>query len=192
MEGRTAIPCNLQRFTNGINVSAARDLVKLIEQDSDQARYRFTVHNEWVDGAYTRSIISRFYNAKGSVDHARQFVVVAGRPPALTGHDRGPSPFEHLLNALAACMTDAMVYHAATHGIRIEELESDVEGDIDIRGALGLSEHIQRGYQAIRVRFQVKTDEEELGKLKAFSMFSPVYDSVSRGTPIEITVVRKG
>ena len=38
---------------------------------------------------------------------------------------------QDLLHALAACLTTGMVAHAAVRGIHIEELESEIEGDID-------------------------------------------------------------
>ena len=41
---------------------------------------------------------------------------------------------EHLLHALASCVTMRMVAHAAVRGIEIQELESELEGDIDLSG----------------------------------------------------------
>jgi uncharacterized OsmC-like protein len=60
------------------------------------------------------------------------------RLPIRSGEDQAPNPVEHLLNALAGCLTTAMVAHAAVRGIHIEELESEIEGDLDLRGYLGL------------------------------------------------------
>ena len=84
-----------------------------------------------------------------------------------------------------------MVYHAAIRGIRIEELESELEGDLDLQGFLGVSNEVRRGYQNIRVNFKVKTDEENLDRLKALSKLSPVFDVVSNGTDVAISVERK-
>ena len=93
---------------------------------------------------------------------------------------------EYLLHALAGCLTSSLVYHAALEDIRIEELEAELEGDIDLRGFLGISDDIRKGYQAIRVNFKVKTDAENLEKLKALTKFSPVFDVVSNGTKVDI------
>ena len=57
----------------------------------------------------------------------------ADEPPILAGNDQGANPVEYLLRALAGCMMTTMVYHAAVEGIRIDELEMDLEGDLDLR-----------------------------------------------------------
>jgi len=88
-------------------------------------------------------------------------------------------------------MTTTMVYHAAIRGINLEEVESELEGDIDLRGFLGLSDEVRRGYEEIRVNFKVKTDAENIEKLKAFSRLSPVYDVVSNGTRVKVRIERK-
>jgi uncharacterized OsmC-like protein len=97
---------------------------------------------------------------------------------------------EHLLHALASCLTTAIVYHAAVRGIRIDEMEAELEGDIDLRGFLGISNEVRRGYRNIRANFKVKTDEDNLEKLKALSMYSPVFDVTSNGTNVDVRIER--
>jgi uncharacterized OsmC-like protein len=109
----------------------------------------------------------------------------------LGSNDKGANPVEHLLNALTACMTNSLVCHAAARGIHIEELESEVEGDIDLRGFLGLSADVRKGYRNIRVKFKVKSDEENLDRLKRLAEFSPVFDVVSSGTNVDFQIERK-
>jgi uncharacterized OsmC-like protein len=79
-----------------------------------------------------------------------------------------------------------MVAHAAVRGIDIEELESEVEGDIDLRGFLGIEESVPKGFTDIRMKFKVKTDEENLRKLKELAHYSPVFNTLTQGTRIEI------
>ena len=64
---------------------------------------------------------------------------------------------EFVLTALAGCLTTSLVYHAATQGIKLEEVESKLEGDLDLHGFLGLSDKIRNGYENIRV---IASDEE--------------------------------
>ena len=98
---------------------------------------------------------------------------------------------EHQLNALAGCLTSTFVYHAVIRGIKIDELESELEGDLDLRGFLGLSKDVRKGYQNIRVNFKVKTDAENLNRLKALSKLSPVFDVTSNGTNVDVQIERK-
>lgn len=84
-----------------------------------------------------------------------------------------------------------MVYHAAVRGIKLEEVESVLEGDIDLKGFLAISDKVRPGYQEIRVNFKVKTDIENVDRLKALTKLSPVYDVVSNGTSVKVQIEAK-
>ena len=84
-----------------------------------------------------------------------------------------------------------MVYHAAVRGIKLEEMESELEGDLDLRGFFGISDEVRPGYQEIRVNFKVKTDAENLETLKELIKLSPVYDAVSSGTRVIVQIEKK-
>ena len=176
---------------NGVDVGVVESTVKAIEEKPDLAKSKFRARNEWVSGGYNRSTINGFYGAGQENYRSKPFVLEADEPPLLAGEDRGANPVEHLLNALAACMTTTMVYHSAIRGINVEEVESELEGDIDLRGFLGLSDEVRKGYEEIRVKFRVKTDAENVKRLKAFSRLSPVYDVVSKGTRVTVQIEKK-
>ncbi len=84
-----------------------------------------------------------------------------------------------------------MVYHAAVRGIRLEEVESELEGDLDLRGLFAISEKVRPGYQEIRVNFKVKTNLDNMETLKELIRLSPVYDVVSNGTRVIVQIVKK-
>jgi hypothetical protein len=84
-----------------------------------------------------------------------------------------------------------MVYHAAVRGIRLEEVESALEGDLDLRGFLAISDQVRPGYQEIRINFKVKTDLENMETLKDLMRLSPVYDVVKNGPRVIVQVERK-
>jgi uncharacterized OsmC-like protein len=88
-------------------------------------------------------------------------------------------------------MTTTMVYHAAVRGIKLDEVESKLEGDLDLRGFLDISEEVRPGYEEIRVKFKVKTDLDDLETLKELVRLSPVYDVVSNGTNVDVQIERK-
>ncbi len=176
---------------NGVDVGEVEALIGAIQAAPDLAKSRFRLHNAWLDGGHNRSRIEGFYTAKQEVAHGEPFTIDADEPPILAGHDMGANPVEHLLNALAACLTTTLVYHAAVRGIEIRSIESSLEGDIDLRGFLGLSNEVRRGYQNIRVKFTVDTDAENLERLKALSKLSPVFDVTSNGTNVDVSIQRK-
>ena len=111
---------------NGVDVSAVENTVKVIKEKPDLAKSKFRAHNTWIEGGYNRSTINAFYGAGRENYRSKPFVLEADEPPLLAGEDRGANPVEHLLNALAACMTTTMVYHAAIRDITIEEAESSL------------------------------------------------------------------
>jgi uncharacterized OsmC-like protein len=109
----------------------------------------------------------------------------------LVGQDNGPTPVEHLLHALAACLTSGLANIAAARGIELEEVTSSVEGDINLLGILGLDDDVRNGYEAIRVVLHVKGDAEaeKLAALVEQSRKrSAVYDVITHGVPVSISV----
>jgi uncharacterized OsmC-like protein len=117
----------------------------------------------------------------------------ADEPEVLLGADKGANPVEHLLHALASCVTTSMVYHAAARGIAVEQVESTLEGDLDLRGFLDLSPNIRKGYQNIRLKLRIKANatDEQFQELTALGpTFSPVYDSITKGVAVTVSSER--
>lgn len=88
-------------------------------------------------------------------------------------------------------MTTSIVYHAAHRGLKIDAVRSQFEGDLDLRGFLGLSKDVRKGYRAIRVIFDIEgnlTAEQKRQVLALAPTFSPVFDVVSNGTKVEWTL----
>lgn len=85
-------------------------------------------------------------------------------------------------------MTTTMVYHAAVRGIKLDKIESHLEGDLDLKGFFQIAEDVRPGYEEIRVNFKVKTAEENLETLRSLVKLSPVYDVVSRGTRVVVDI----
>ncbi|GAB4192336.1 MAG: OsmC family protein [Simkaniaceae bacterium] len=174
---------------NGVDIQALKDTCALLRQNPEMGQSKFRITNHWKDGGNNQAAVKEFYAAGEEQNHGTSFSFEADEPPVLLGGDQGASPVEYLLAALSSCMTTSIVYHAATRGYRIESLESEFEGDLDLRGFLQVSEDVPKGYQKIRATFKVKTDatEEEIAELY---QFSPVYSMVSKSVPIEVKIVK--
>jgi uncharacterized OsmC-like protein len=74
-----------------------------------------------------------------------------------------------LLGALAACAQVTCQMVAASMGIETERIEIAVEGDLDLRGTLGVSRDARVGFDAIRLRLDVDApgaDPDEVEALK--------------------------
>jgi uncharacterized OsmC-like protein len=177
---------------NGVDTERLFGTLDAIAAQPEIARFQFRVRNRWIEGAHNRSVIKDFGGAGGEdTSRAEAFAVDAGEPAVLLGTDTGPNPAEHLLHALAACLTTSLVYVAAARGVRLTAVESTLEGDMDLRGALGLSKEVRNGYQEIRVRFAIRGDAPP-AKLRELveraHARSAVFDVVSNGVPVTVDV----
>lgn len=173
---------------NGIDLDVLHQTVQAIQQDSDLGACQFRASNRWIDGAHNASTISGFYGAGQEFNHSQTYVLHADEPPILAGRDQGANPVEHLLNALAACVTTSMVAHAAVRGIPIRSVESTLEGDLDLRGFLGLDASVPKGFTDIRVTFTVDAEPEHREVLEQLTGFSPVLNTLTQGVNVSIQV----
>ena len=184
----TQTPTHTDGYLNGVHLETLQGTVNAIAGDPAMGQCKFRASNTWLGGAHNRTRITGFYGASQEIAHRQSYELHADEPPILAGNDVGANPIEHLLNALAACVTTSMVAHAAVRGIRIESLESELEGDIDLRGFLGLDASVPKGFTDIRVNFRVKTDPENIDTLKQLSTFSPVLNTLTHGANVNIQV----
>jgi uncharacterized OsmC-like protein len=177
---------------NGVDTQTMYGTLDAIKADPGLGAFQFRVKNEWIDGAHNRSTIQDFYGA-GQEDSSRTqaFSIDAGEPAVLLGVDTGPNPAEALLHALAACLTTSLVYVAAARKVRLTAVESTLEGNMDVRGALGLSDEVRNGFSSIKVSFKVEGDAppEKLREVvERAQARSAVFDMVSHGVPVEVAV----
>jgi uncharacterized OsmC-like protein len=177
---------------NGVDTEKLFGTLDVVKAQPEIAEFKFRVRNHWIDGAHNRSTIQDFYAAcQEDTSRTSAFTVDAGEPQILIGNDTGANPAEFLLHALAACLTTSIVYVAAARGVQLSEVSSTLEGDMDVRGALGLSDEVRNGFEKIRVSFRVKGDAppEKLQELVARAQArSAVFDCVTNGVPVDIDV----
>ena len=183
----------LQTVVNGVNVDNLFTTVDAVKTTPSIAKFKFRVQNRWEGCARNRSVVNEFQGVGQKITRERSFVLFADEPTVLLGQDSAANPVEHLLHALASCLTTSMVYHAAARGIHIQEVESSFEGDIDLHGFLDLDPTVRNGYQGIRVNFKLKADvpDDKLQEIVELGTgHSPVFDSVTRGVPVTVKAGR--
>jgi uncharacterized OsmC-like protein len=170
------------------------ETIDAIKSDKSLARFQFRARNQWISGGENRSTIRDFYGVGREDDsRAKPFVFTNGEPPVLLGNNEGANPVEYLLHALAGCVTTTFILHATARGIRIDELSTELEGDMDLRGLLGLDDSVSPGYEQIRIKLNVSADcpEDQLNDLIDYTQkHSPVCNTVCRPVPVHIERVR--
>ena len=181
----------MQNTVNGVDRDALFATIDAVKQDAGLAAFEFRVENEWIGDGLNRTTIRYFHGTRRDLAHEQMFEVYNDEPSVLLSGDNEPNPVENLLHALAGCLTTSIVYHAAARGTRIDAVRSRFEGDIDLRGFLGMSDEVRKGYSGIRVVFDIEGDfsaEEKRELLAMGAGLSPVFDVLSNGTQVDCMI----
>ena len=184
----------MSRTVNGLDADRLRDTIDAIRNSPGQGQLRLSASNRWVDGTRCRTRIDGYRLGGKEQAHQQVFMVESDEPPGLLGEDRAPGATEALLYALASCLSTTLIFHATLRGIQVEELELDLEGDLDLRGLLGVTDKVRNGFDTIRLTFRITADTtvemmQELCRLG--QQYSPVYDMVTHVTPVIASVDAK-
>ena len=180
-----------ENVVNGLSVTKLVHIVGAIQDNPKIAHFNLRANGKWIGGGHNQTTVNEFYGACQTHRRSRTFVYDEDEPPVLLGEDHGANAGEYALVALSSCLTTSLIYHAAARGISIDEVETTVSGDIDLRGFLGLDENVRNGYEKIKVDFKIKSDaqREKIKELVELAQKrSPVFDIVSHPTLVEISL----
>jgi uncharacterized OsmC-like protein len=139
---------------NGINLDDVKTLVGEIERDPKKAMTRWHVSTSWQGQTRSRAKVDGY--TLGGEKITRSFTVDADEPNELGGSNMFPNPQEYLLAALNACMTVGYVALSSLHGITLEKVEIESEGDLDLRGFFGMDPNVAPGCESIRYTVRIK------------------------------------
>jgi uncharacterized OsmC-like protein len=120
-------------------------------------------------------------------------LAVAGIHPKCGGSGRELCSGDMLLEALIACAGVSLKAAAAVLDIPIKSAVVSVEGDVDLRGTLGVDPDVPVGFNDIRLRFDVDTDasDEQLQLLmEVTERYCVVFQTIKHG-PRASTQVRR-
>jgi uncharacterized OsmC-like protein len=178
---------------NGVDTPRLINTINFVAGQPELAEFQFRAANEWIEGTHSRSSMLGFYGAGGEQKHVKAYFADGDHPNVLCGADRGPTPVEWLLHALATCLTAGIGNIAAARGVKLTKVRSFVEGDIDLRGILGLSDEVRNGYRNISIRFEIEGDapQEKMQQiLDQARARSAVFDVLTNGVPVSVAMNR--
>ena len=182
---RPAIPLN------GVDTPTLFGTLDLVKGQPELAKFQFRARNRWKSGTLSETTIDSFSGAGGEHTHKTTFTLGGDHPGVLVGEDRAPLPIEFLLHALATCITGGIANIAAARGVTLTEVESHIEGDINLLGIFGMAKDVRNGYQGIRATFCIKGDAptEKLQEIVEQSKArSAVFDVLTNGVPVSMCV----
>jgi uncharacterized OsmC-like protein len=169
------------RITNGINLDALDEVVAAIGQDPATALVAFHVSTEWQGQTRSRSTVESY--RIGGNEVPRSFTIQADEPVELLGTNAAPNPQELLMSALNACMMVGYVAQAAVREIKLESCRIETNGELDLRGFLGLSDDVPPGYRELSYTVHIKGDgtpEQYADIHQAVMQTSPNYFNMAR------------
>ena len=144
------------QIVNGIDVDALTSVIADIERTPQRGATHWKVTSDWA--GQTRSEAKVRSCTIGGYDIKRRFSMLVDEPLELGGSNEAPNPQEYLLAGLNGCMIVGFSAVCALKGIELRSLQIVTEGDIDLRGFLGLSDTVSAGYESLKVTIKIDAD----------------------------------
>ena len=176
---------------NGVDTPTLFGTLDVVKGQPELAKFQFRARNRCKSGTMSETTIDSFSGAGGEHVHKTTFTLNGDHPAVLVGEDRAPLPIEFLLHALATCITGGIANIAAARGVALTEVESHIEGDINLLGIFGMAKDVRNGYEGIRATFAIKGDAppEKLQEIVEQSRArSAVFDVLTNGVPVSMCV----
>jgi len=161
-------------IVNGINVDDLFSLIEGVRAEPTRGMTSWHATTTWQGQARSRSEIESY--GIGGEKVSRRFSIDIDEPRELGGSNRFANPQEHLIAALNACMTVGYVAQCAVRGIVLERLTIETDGEIDLRGFLGIDPGVPQGYENLRYTVHIKGDGTK-------AQFAEVHEAVMATSP---------
>jgi len=175
---------------NGINVDDLFALIEGVRREPAKGKTNWHVTTTWQGQARSRAQVESF--EIGGERVPRRFSIDIDEPHALGGSDRFANPQEHLIAALNACMMVGYVAQCAVRGISLEGLAIETDGEIDLRGFLGIDPAVPQGYENLSYTVRIKgsgTKQQFAEIHEAVMATSPNFYNLSRPVALEPVLV---
>ena len=173
---------------NGINTQILNTAFDSIRNKPEMSKVTFSVKSEWNGGFSVTSSAKGFRMGSQNIERNTEYKMQYDYPNQFSGQGRGPTVCEACMGALGACLTQTIVGHATSRGIKIDSIDINVEGDLDMRGWTGISNDVRPGAQQLRVKMNIKSDaasKEQINELYEIGKrFSPAFDTITNGTSV--------
>lgn len=176
---------------NGVNTEVLLGARQALTDTPEAAEFTWRANCTWVDGTFSQTTVDGFSGLGQEHHHKVSSSFDADHPECFASEDRGATPPEILLAALASCLTAGLASVAQHRQIQLKSVTATVEGTMNVLGILGADPDVRNGFNDISVRFDVDADasKEDIEALVAQSQKrSAVYDMVTNPTSISVEV----
>ncbi|PRP51406.1 osmotically inducible protein OsmC [Bacillus halotolerans] len=163
---------------NGVDMSIIEGLVEQYKKNPAEGTGSWSSSVKWDNGFHVEAKVG---------DHAPIHV---DEPKWLAGSNKGANPVEYLLSALGSCLSVGFIATTSGMGIKINSLEVEVSGQLDLNVFLGLKEG-NPGFDEINAHFNVDSDadEHQIEELVAQARkLSPVKNTIQRNVHVQASL----
>jgi uncharacterized OsmC-like protein len=175
---------------NGVNVNDLFALIEGVRGEPEKGKTNWHVTTTWQGQTRSRSQVDGF--SIGGEQVQRRFSIDIDEPCELGGSDCFANPQEHLIAALNACMTVGYVAQCAVRGIALQSLTIETDGEIDLRGFLGIDPAVPQGYENLSFTVRIKgsgTKQQFAEVHEAVMATSPNFYNMSRPVTLKPDLV---
>ena len=176
---------------NGVNVDALLEAREALTAAPEGAKFKWRADCEWKDGTHSLSSVESFFGLGEEQKHRRVFSVDADHRELFAAEDKGATPVVYVLVGLASCLIGGIAAVAQHRGIQLKSVKAKLEGDMDLRGILGIDREVRNGLDGIHVSYEIEADagRDEIESLVAQSQKrSAVYDIITNPTKVSISL----
>jgi uncharacterized OsmC-like protein len=176
---------------NGVNVEALLGAREALTAAPEAAKFVWRATSEWQNGTHSKSNVEGFFGLGEEQNHRTKYSFDMDHPEIFASEDHGATPVEYVLVGLAGCLTAGVAAVAQNRGIQLRKVTATLEGDMDVRGILGMDSEIRNGFGGIKVTYNIDADAtpEDIRALVAQSQKrSAVYDIITNPTDVRVEV----
>lgn len=141
---------------NGIDTEGLKQVMAQVAEDPAKGAVKFRVLTSWKGQTRSETQVEGY--ELGGQKIARSFTFTIDEPVELLGENTAANPQEVLMAAFNSCVMNTYVIAAAMKGIRLDKVEIETDGDLDLRGFLGIDKSIRPGYEELRYTVRIKGD----------------------------------
>jgi uncharacterized OsmC-like protein len=155
----------------GFDQERLAGLIDRVRSNPEAGRTVCRATTRWRQGLSSEATVRR---------RERTHTVTMDEPASMDGSDTGPNMVEMVLSAYGCCLTTGFVANAALSGIRLEDVEIEVEGDLDLQGFFGLRDpdEVWPGCTEVRARVRLSAPDATPEELR------DLHDRVLRTSPV--------
>lgn len=176
---------------NGVDVAALLGAREALTEAPEAAKFMWRATSEWKNGTHSNSTVEGFFGLGEEQQHRTRYSFDLDHPEIFASEDNGATPVEYVLVGLAGCLTAGIAAVAQNREIQLRRVTATLEGDMDVRGILGMDSDVRNGFSGIKVTYDIDADAspDDIKAIVAQSQKrSAVYDIITNPTDVRVEV----